>query len=481
MINEQQLFHALIRGRPVSSANNHRAAVNKSTGRAFMHSDPMYKRWYTGAIKQIGESLTRGGHTIVRVPVQSKSGRNRAGMTSTVTNPLFHDEQRTIAILWFFRPTVVYKRDKKTNEVLYKKQSDAAIRKGKAPEPQTVAYWPDVDNLGKGVYDALEAAGVLSNDKLNRITTQIDMPVLDPDAEPYVAVEVRYFTDTAEDWDIPSVCPVIPSDPSTYMPRVFDDASKWAEQRAREQGRIEWLARGGVDLPPPVSKERSKKCKVLVGEGHVEQELWWSVDEERWGRTVVLICGGCGEEQLRYETPLEDKVHAQVRAAFHHLGEDIGDTPPPVDHLRYEAYMKAATRAREKLHEQYRSQYCLVRAEDMPATGWLRIEELRNEKQQELYPNDSSSRANHNRNAAVVLSSPRQQAASSQERRQDNRIVSISSPDPYESHIRGSISSVDGGDQQDGPGDERAASLQRLVAIRNRAARTTRPSSRSAA
>lgn len=376
-IAQDIVAHFLIRGRPVASAHKNRVGVNPATGRAMSYVTPEWEAWFASAIDQVEKTLKKGGHFVNRELVRVKTGKrkglfgkNAHGQTTYVTNPLFQHELLRV-VLWYYYPTQVCRRNA-LGHVLMTKE-----RPGKPSRPMLQAYNPDTYNVAKGAVDALIEGGAIAEDDRNEIEVQVRRAILPVDAEPYIALEVSYFTDSADDWVIPSHFPGILVDPRVFMPRVFDDGHSWFVVKQQEASYQAYLRATGAEVPDiQVTKCRCKRCKIFVGEGCFETEIWWDVDEARWGKEVHLICRSCGEKVFAQRADIQAQVDEGTLSVCADNRILITEKPAVTDPT-YGHYEQVRNLVSVKLLKQYRERYCLVTSDDIATTDWVTIERRR--------------------------------------------------------------------------------------------------------
>lgn len=379
--------HFIIRGWPVMSAHKGRVGVNPATGKAQYFPSDAWGVWFESAISQVERTLKKGGYFVNRELVLVKHGDRRGmlgktahGQPTYVTNPLFKGAKLRV-IVWYYYPTHVYQRDdlgqvKMTIE-----------REGKPARPKLRAYNPDTYNVAKGAVDALVEGGAIKDDDNNLIETQVERAILPADAEPYIGIEVKYFTDDDDDWVIPREFPGVLVDPRVYMPRVFDSGHEWHVVKRQEQAYQQYLRDTGANVPDiQVTKCRCKRCKIFIGEGCLESEIWWDHDETRWGKEVHLICRTCGEKTFAQRPDIVAQINdrtLKVCADNAHL-RHITAVPEAIDPV-YGTFDQVRRRVHEKLLEQYARKYCLVAASDIATVDWLTIEQRRSERQVQTF------------------------------------------------------------------------------------------------
>jgi hypothetical protein len=326
--------------------------------------------WFESAQQQITAALISQGHT----PVLEQRAKS-----IVVTNPLF-SKQRTVVIFWYYRPRQVFKRDKKTGIIVYKKQTPKEIRTGAAPVPALQNYWPDMDNLVKGTLDALEKAGVIDNDKFVFMAPPcIDMDILEPDAEPFMGVEVRYRQNDASDYIIAPGYPGLPMDTAVYMPRVFDGGHKWHVIKKEEENYQKHLQSTGA-ATQVVSKCRCRRCKLWIGAGHAAQEIWVHWDEARWGKETILICEWCAKEIYERSAAIQQQITQRALTALAPHGVL---SVPPDGHAMRGLFEVVSRKVAEVLYTQYAENRRIVTSSEIGTIPWIGPESI--EARRETY------------------------------------------------------------------------------------------------
>jgi hypothetical protein len=393
------VFHALLLGKPVASAHANKIVRNHKTGKAFMAKNPEWEHWYDQAIQQVEDQLVAGGHEVAREQVVIKSGPNKGkpgknahGRTTNVTNPLFDGLYRII--VWYFRPSEIYVRNEDGSIKM-----TAGTKRTPARKITRTYKGLDAQNVFKGAEDALQEGGAIRNDETTRLPIVLERPILSVDAEPFLFVEVKYFDEhNPQDYVIPNPCPIQDLRPELYMPRVYPRSHSWHELRRQEEAFELYLQAQGISRKLPVTKAKCHRCTVNVGSGWPDEELWWDVDEERWGKKVVLICPSCGERVFyNKETVLvaiKEETAKQLTALGYSL--DRVASPGTPDAQMYESLKRRVT---ELLLKQFRTQYCLVTAEEIATVSWVEIARRQSAKQIEVFGETSDRTTRRNASA----------------------------------------------------------------------------------
>ena len=374
----------IIHGKPVNSSNHKRASVNRRTGRAMMHSSREFRVWFTDATEQIRADIAQGGHDITLVAAVRTLTNGHHEIVEKVTRPVFTEKyfpdgyQITI---YFYHPRRVQART-----------SQGVLKFTKNGTPWMQRYWPDLDGTIKGTWDSLEKAGALDNDRWVWESIVRRKPVLPDGASPFLSVIIQAAGS-------PVPFPVLPLDLTVHMPRVFDTASDWFDQRAREQAYEEFLARGQQSKPVPISKVRCSRCHMFVGPGHVETEIWLHFGDDRWGESrwpdeAVIICGSCAEHRYEYEDQVEqDEITQETLRFLSHRFASLGSWVgiPERSTMQYGYYTKTRNVIEQQHKPAYRTQYCLVSADQIGTIDWFSddpdspgIEQLRSAAQRHL-------------------------------------------------------------------------------------------------
>jgi hypothetical protein len=362
------VYQGIIRGKPVASAHKNRVGI--INGHSTLVPTAEWETWFASAINQTERNLARCGHRVERELQVTKSGQNKGkpsknshGQCTNVTNPLFTNGKYRV-IVWYFHPMNVYARD----DAGQVKTTKATKRK--PAEPRTKPFQKlDTDNVFKGVCDALEQGGVIGNDKDVAMAYTVAMPVLEDDAEPYVAIQVKRMDyNNEQDWVVPYPCPVQTTDTALYMPRIYDGGHDWFVVKTQERN---YRRMTGLDKAP-ITKAVCRRCTALIGVGHVQTEIWWNHNPDRWGNEVVLVCGTCGAAQFDKVKNIEGQIDRRTLAVCKASGIPIHDVPTNEhdDRLLFNAVRQ---RVDDALRQQYREQYCLVSTEDLPTTSYTEI------------------------------------------------------------------------------------------------------------
>jgi hypothetical protein len=367
------VFTAIIYGQPVSSKNSHLPVGHRIT-----HT-PEYRAWWDSALEQLNERLEVYGHYTTRATVRSRSGKNRSGMTTVVMNPLLDFDAYRMRV-WFFRPAKLPQTKLVPGDPHINKDGSVSKRKvakkrelkrGKNNELLFKTYSQDTVGILEGVADALQESGVFADDEKITIAGPVYACTTLPDgAKPFLVVEVSDASEPVHDDGLIPSPPVYPQALELYMPRVFEGVSRWYEEKRQEQAFQDYLAKEGRAAPAPVSKIRCKRCHILVGPGHVQQEIWahyanpdWG--EERWPEKVVLICGACAKE--RFETDRAIAIAKDLRALV--LLKDTGSELTVADPMS-DVFVLARTVAEQQLWREYCRQYCLVSKTEIGTVAW---------------------------------------------------------------------------------------------------------------
>lgn len=401
--------HFVIRGEPVASAHKNRIGRGAG-GRAMLFPTDEWKTWFASAISQVEKTLRRGGYEVQREPCLVKRGPNKGqptvnehGQPTNVVNPLFTGGGYRIVIHYHY-PLEAYRLDP-VGAVLLSKP-----KKGEEPRPIVEPYqFLDTDNVVKGTIDALQEGGAIEKD---RTTVPIAVPV--PDLalgdEPYLVVEVKYFDSTnPDDWIIPRPGFVPLVDPRLFMPRVFDGGHDWHVLRKMERAYIEQQRRKGIEVvQAPVTKARCRRCTALIGEGWPSTEIWWDVEESRWGKEVVLICASCGRDAALRKPKFVEALDRNTLAMCAANGTPLTEIPSPQSNDR-PFYDMVRERVREVLLGQYREKYCLVSSDEIATVDWITIAERQRSRQRETFPSEKNSDSNRPQHRPSVVHRPRLQ------------------------------------------------------------------------
>ncbi len=407
----QQVFTAIVTGKPVASANAHEVVIRRSahgTHGSIKHSDE-YKAWFDAAIVQLEKQLVISGHTPIRQLVKSPSGKNARKQITEVINPLFTHEKgmRYRVQVWFAAPEHLYEKDS-TGAYVYRKDGKHALK----------SYKADADGPLKGIKDALEEAGVIDNDFYVDISGPVYRVKIAEGMAPFLVVEVSDASEPLASYvgSIPPA-PVWPvGDLSLYMPKVLDGSHGWWVDRTREANFQAYLARHGKVAPIMISKIRCKCCHLLIGSGHVATEIWahWGQEmwkEQRWPNEVVMICNLCAEERFRErDSGAAQEITDVALQLLRKITEEITpgsavhitEAPAPGDKL-FANYTMARQLAEKKVRQSYRDRYLLVASDEIATVDWtsdnphnLGIEERRQAKQKEVFHDSAATSSGTN-------------------------------------------------------------------------------------
>jgi hypothetical protein len=365
-MNDDTIVTLTITGRPVASAH-----ANK-VGRGFLYKSKEWMTWIASAILQVENTLVAHGHEVIREPLirKGKPYKNEHGQNSRVVNPLFAGGTYRV-IVWYFRPQNIQLKDA---------TGAPKFTKGTKKEPSRPimrAYTGlDADNPIKGAVDALQEGGVIDNDRNVRMVVGVELPVLPDGVEPYLAVEVKTFDGSAEDWTIPRP-PVHLVDPSLYMPRVLKPKD-WYKFKKEEQGYLDQMKQ----VVQPVTKCRCRQCQINIGPHWHETSVYWMKTEN----AVVLICAHCADKNGR--AYVEPFLNNAAMAAMRKRGIPVTD-PDDLDSIDYPIFRRMRELAEQKLVSEYMDRHRLVASDEIIQVSWKEISRRKSEIQKEQFPHDT--------------------------------------------------------------------------------------------
>ncbi len=373
----------ILRGKPVISSNTHRATVR--AGRAFLRSSAEFRKWKEQAVKEIDDQIKTAGYDvqpqITTIVKKKRKIQTRKNLAPIFTHRLL--PQGYYITLWLYAPRYTYKRDENGVRILTK-----------SGEPHRLPFNLDLDNIVKGVYDVLQKAGAIDNDKWAR-PGPVYPKYLPDDSEPFVCILIEPAQEAPD-------CPFLPVDSSVYMPRVYEGSKEWARLRKQQEAIREQLREQGIEETPRIAKCRCARCHIFIGQGYIEQQIWvhWGADiwaESRWKKEVVLICGNCARGRMRHEdTEVAEKISiATIEWLRLHgpSGNYDWDKALEVGSREHAVYVEARRVVSKSLDDNlfiaYAAEYRLVSSDEIGSVAWSTIEERRRVYQEKLHGGQS--------------------------------------------------------------------------------------------
>lgn len=376
----------ILHGKAVASANNHRM------GHGRFHPSSSYDDWKKDAIAQLDAQIKASGHDVgVAYDVKFKERPGRKPKKVEIrrnTNPIFTKDLVPTGYyitLWYYHPKYTYERD----------EAGQVVNTTKG-QPKRKPFIGDYDNIIKGVYDALQGAGAIDNDKHVR-PGPVHPKILPNDKEPFVCILIEPAEESSD-------CPFLPVDQSLYMPRVYPGASEWSQYRKQEIAFDQYKKEHGIVEVPRIAKCRCSLCHIFIGQGYIEQEIYahWGATtpwvEERWQNKVVMICGGCARNRMETDVEIQETLKAETIAWLkeHGVGnyewDNICDSTAPGFEIYKEAQRLLKQTLQPKLREMY-TKYRLASSEEIGSISWKTIEERRKGMEHATSANTTSRRS----------------------------------------------------------------------------------------
>jgi hypothetical protein len=170
-------------------------------------------------------------------------------------------------------------------------------------------------------------------------------------------------------------CPFLPIDSSLYMPKVHSSL-EWADINRQEEAFRRYRELHGIAEVPLVPKCRCQLCKIFIGQGYMESEIYahWGRpewDEPRWTNEVVMICGGCARKRLSRDKDILSKLDTLTEAWLEKHG------PSDKQSVFLETRTLLLRTHEAQLMERYATKYRLVNSQEIGKISWLEIEKRR--------------------------------------------------------------------------------------------------------